>query len=243
MPMHGTMTRAIALGAAAAATVAAVPFAAAQIPGYNPRSWVFPVDDTRIQMAVDAPDLETGRVNVTIQNNTAQNLTCQGLEGTSAATVTNAEVVARSVDFYTQYPHSEFADLNIYASVLFTTIDEDIPLGSVVDLVPGSAAGMVNPEWGALGEVSGAFSAARLAGQYGPMATSITVPGQSAQQYSVQLHRPSSGTWQDFQTGVFATCVIDGQRYVFHAYEDDQRPDLAATDESTGSLGSAGLGS
>ena len=242
MPMPKTVTRAVAVGAAAAATAAAVPFAAAQIPGDNPRSWVFPVDDTRIQMAVDAPDLETGRVNVTIQNNSAQNLTCEGLDGESAAAVTSA-VVARSVDFYTQYPHSELADLNINARVLFTTINEDIALGSVVGLVPGSAATMVNPEWGALNEVGGAFSAARLAGQYGAMSTSITVPARTAQQYSVQLEHPSAGTWQDFQSGVFATCVIDGQRYVFHAYEGDERPDLAAIDDSTGSLGSAGLGS
>lgn len=241
--MHGTIARAAVLGVAAAAAVAAVPFAAAQIPGDNPRSWVFPVDDARIQMAVGAADLETGQVNVTIQNNTEQNLTCKGLDDASAATVTTAEVVARSVDFYTQYPHSEMADLNVHASVFVTTINENIPLGSVVDMAPGSAAGLVNPEWGALGQVGGAFSAARLAGQYGPMSNSITVPAQSAEQRSVQLQRPSSGTWQEFQTGIFATCEIDGQRYVFHAYEDDQRPDLAATSESTGSLGSAGLGS
>ena len=108
--------------------------------------------------------------------------------------MTSAEVVARSVDFYTQYPHSELADLNINARVLFTTINEDIALGSVVGLVPGSAATMVNPEWGALNEVGGAFSAARLAGQYGAMSTSITVPARTAQQYSVQLEHPSAGT-------------------------------------------------
>ncbi|MFL0577756.1 hypothetical protein [Dietzia sp. 179-F 9C3 NHS] len=231
------------LAVSGAVAMAAAPVVGAQIPGDNPRTWVFPVDDTRIQLAVDAPDLETGQVNVTMQNNTGQNLTCQGLDGTAAATVTTAEVVARSVDFYTHYPHSEFADLNVRASVLFTTIDEDIPLGSVVDMVPGSAAGMINPEWGALGEINREFADARLAGRYGPMANSITIPAQTAQQASVQLHRPSAGTWQDFQTGVFATCVIDGQRYVFHAYQDDQRPDLAATDETTGSLGSAAIGS
>lgn len=239
--MRHLMYRSVAVGAAVAATAVAVPFAAAQIPGDNPRSWVFPVDDTRIQLAVDPVDTESGTVGVTIQNNTSQSLTCQGLDGTAAATVTNAEVVARSVDFYTKFPHSDFADLEISVSAFLVNINESIPLGSVVDMVPGSAAGMVNPEWGALGEVGSAFSAARLAGEYGPMPNTLTIPAQTAQQYDVQLHRPSSGTWDDFQSGVFATCVIDSQRYVFHAYEGDERPVIDT--ETSGSLGSAGLGS
>lgn len=241
--MHITITRILAFGATAALATAAVPFATAQIPGDNPRSWVYPVDNESISIAVDPVDTENGTVGVTIQNNTEQNLNCTGIDGSQAATVTNAETVARSVDFYTNYPHSDFADLNLYVSILFTTIDEDIPLGSVVDMVPGSAGAMVNPEWGALGEVGESYNNASLAGQVGQMGTSFSVNAQDSQSYTVELQQPTSGTWEEFQTGVFATCAIDGQRFVFHGYEGNERPVLPSADGSLGSLGSAGLGS
>lgn len=232
--------RLAALGVAAAFVAATAPAASAQIPGDNPRTTVYPVDSTQIQIVVDPVDLETGTVRVVVQNNTASELNCTGIGGGPAATVTNAEVVARSVDYFTQYPLSELADLTLN---LPSQAGGAMPisLGSV-QVQAGSAAEFMNPEWDALGRNGAALEQARLAGHYGVMGTTITISPSSGFERTVRLDHPSAGQRADFQTGVFMTCTVSGQRYAFHAYEGGVKP-VYATNESTGSLGSAGLGS
>ncbi|MBB1029535.1 hypothetical protein G6027_01235 [Dietzia sp. SLG310A2-38A2] len=227
-----------ALGIAAAFAVAAAPAATAQIPGNNPRTTVFPVDDPRVQIAVDPLDPGTGTVRVVVQNNTSSNISCTGLDGGPAATVTTAEVVARSVDFYTQYPQSGIADLVLQIPEIG---DQVIPLGSVADQA-GSLGEFINPEWQALSETGEVFQQARLAGHYGVIPSPLAIPAEQATERVVRLDHPSEGQRVDFQTGVFLTCVLSGQRYAFHAYEGDVKP-AYGTNDSTGSLGSAGLGS
>lgn len=232
--------RIAALGLAAVFVAATAPAVTAQIPGNNPRTTVFPVDDTRITVAVDPADMDAGTVRVAIQNNTGSNLNCSGLDGGQAGTVTTAELVARSVDFYTQYPHSELADM-LLTLPSQAGGNKTIALGSVQAQL-GSAADFINPEWAALAANEEAFEEARLAGHYGPMGTSLSIPAQQAIERTVNLRNQVSGERADFQTGVFMTCVLSGQRYVFHAYEGEVKP-AYGTDSSTGSLGSAGLGS
>lgn len=232
--------RIAALGLAAVFVAAAAPAANAQIPGDNPRATVFPVDDTRIQVTVAPADMEAGTVRVAIQNNTDGNLTCTGIDGGHAGTVTTAELVARSVDFYTQYPHSELADM-LLTLPSQAGGNKTIALGSAQAQL-GSAAEFINPEWAALSENEEALEAARLAGHYGPMGTSLTIPAGQAIDRAVRLDHQVSGTRAEFQAGVFMTCVLSGQRYVFHAYEGEVKPNYRA-DSSTGSLSGAGLGS
>ncbi|MCD2261516.1 hypothetical protein K3888_02265 [Dietzia aurantiaca] len=227
-----------ALGLAAAFVVAAAPMSNAQIPGNNPRTTVFPVDDQRVEIVVDALNEENGTVRVAVQNNTSSNISCTGLDGGPAATVTTAEVVARSVDFYTQYPQSTIADLILQIPQIG---NQTIPLGSVQAQL-GSAGEFMNPEWGALTESGEALEAARLAGHYGVMASPLAIPAEQAIERVVRLDHPVEGQRADFQTGVFLTCALGGQRYAFHAYEGGIKP-AYGTDGSTGSLGSAGLGS
>lgn len=232
--------RIAALGLAAAFVAAAAPAANAQIPGDNPRTTVYPVDSNQIQIVVDPVDLEAGTVRVVVQNNTTSNLSCTGIDGGPAATVTTAEVVARSVDYFTQYPLSELADLTLN---LPSQAGGAMPIGlGSAQVQAGSAAEFLNPEWDALGQSGAALEQARLAGHYGVMGTNITIPATSAFDRTVRLDHPSSGQRADFQTGVFMTCTVSGQRYAFHAYEGGVKPDYS-TNDSTGSLGSAGLGS
>lgn len=226
-----------ALGLAALFTFGATPVAGAQIPGNNPRTTVFPVDDERIEIAVEGLDADAGTVRVAIQNNTASAVTCTGLGGGPAATVSAAEVVARSVDYYTRYPQSEFADLTLQIPQIG---DQTIPLGSITDQA-GSLGEFMNPEWGVLADSGDALARARLAGQYGVIASGLTLPANQAVERLVRLDHPSEGERADFQTGVFMTCQLGGQRYAFHAYEDDVRPAYGAP--ATGSLGSASIGS
>lgn len=227
-----------ALGFAALLAVSAAPVAGAQIPGNNPRTTVFPVDDERVQIAVDPLDTEAGTVRVTVQNNTSGNISCTGLDGGPAGTVTTAEVVARSVDFYSRHPQSGIADLVLQIPQIGNQV---IPLGSVQDQA-GSLGEFINPEWQALSETGDAFQEARLAGQYGVIPSPLAVSANQAVERVVRLDHPSEGQRADFQTGVFLTCALGGQRYAFHAYEGEVKP-AYGNDASTGSLGSAGLGS
>lgn len=227
-----------AIGVAAVFVAAAAPAVTAQIPGNNPNTTVFPVDDDRIQIAVDPLNQEDGTVRVTVQNDTTANLSCTGLDGGPAATVTSAEVVARSVDFYAQYPQSNIADLVLQIPQIG---DQTIPLGSVQSQL-GSAGEFLNPEWAALTDSGEALDTARLAGHYGVIPAPLTIPAEQAVERVVRLDHPSVGQRPDFQTGVFLTCVLSGQRFAFHAYEGEIKP-VYGTNESTGSLGSAGLGS
>ncbi|WP_010540815.1 hypothetical protein [Dietzia alimentaria] len=229
-----------ALGMAAAFVAAAAPTVNAQIPGNNPRTTVYPVDSTQIQLDIEPVDLAAGTVRVVVQNNTDTNLNCTGIDGGPAATVTTAEVVARSIDYFTQYPLSELADLTLNLPSQAGGAQQ-ISLGSA-QVQAGSAAEFLNPEWDALNQNDAALEQARLAGHYGVVGTNISIQANQAFERTVRLDHPSSGQRADFQTGVFMTCTVDGQRYAFHAYEGGVKPNYG-TNDSTGSLGSAGLGS
>lgn len=240
-------SRMAALGIAAATALAVAPVASAQLPGVNNNTQVFPVDDQRILIAVDEPNLEAGTVDVTVQNNTTQALTCTGINGGQAGAVTTAEIAAKSVDFYTRFPNSTLSpiavDVNVPSAVAGSVGDLgdgfQIDLGSITGMIPGSAAGLVNEEWGALGEIGGEFSQSRLNGHYGGMGTSLTIPAQTAEPYTVELGQTSRGERQAFQAAVVLTCVLEGQRYVFHGYQGE----APVLDSGSGSLAGGSLGS
>lgn len=229
--------RVAALGLAAAFVAAAAPAATAQLPGDNPRVTIYPVENTGIQLSVQPLDEAEGTVDLVVQNNTATNLNCTGLvDGGPAATVTTADVVARSVDYFRNYPITTYADLQLNLPSPAGT--QMIGLGSVQDQA-GSLSEFINPEWGALVANGNALDAARLAGHYGALESNISIPANSAFERTVRLDLPVQGARSDFQTGVFMTCTIGGQRYAFHAYEGDVEPNI----NGTGSLSSLGLGS
>ncbi|GAA3511443.1 hypothetical protein [Dietzia aurantiaca] len=240
-------SRLAALGIAAATAVAVAPIASAQLPGVDNNTQVFPVDDERILIAVDEPDLEAGTVGVTVQNNTAQALACTGIDGGQAGAVTTAEVAAKSVDFYARFPNSTLSPIDVEVDVpgaIAGSVGDlgdgfQIDLGSITGMIPGSAAGLVNEEWGALGEISGDFTQSRLNGQYGAMGASLSIPALTAQPYTVELGQTSRGERPAFQAAVVLTCVLGGQRYIFHGYNGD----APVLETSTGSLSGGSLGS
>lgn len=237
-------SRYAALGIAAALVVAAAPAASAQLPGVDNTTQVFPLDDDRISIVVEPVDLEAGTVTVFIQNNSTSPLTCTGLDDGPAATVTTAGVVSQAIDFYTEFPHVELSDIDIsFPSALGSIADApEVGVGSIQGLIPGSAQGFINPAWAAGNATQAALTEARLAGQYAPLGTTLTFPAGSAREIDATLQHPSAGVRADFQAAAILTCVLAGQRFVFHAYEGNERPNAGGAG-STGSLGSAGLGS
>ncbi|PTM83820.1 hypothetical protein [Dietzia psychralcaliphila] len=216
---HTSVRRATAVALTAMAAIAAGGVASAQIPGENRATQVFPVDDRRVQLAVQGPDAATGSVSGSIQNNTDSNLTCTGVDGSPAGTVTRDTIVAQSVDFYAKFPYSPLQPFTLV--VQGPGFDDQVfDLGSAVGFAPASLAQMLWPDLAAMSPIAQSYDAARLAGQAVSMGTSLSVPARTSQPFTVQLPRPSVGGWQDFSTGVFVTCVLEGQRYVFHGYEN-----------------------
>lgn len=227
----GRAAAAAALAAAAAFATGGV--ASAQIPGENRSTQVFPVDDRRIQLAISGPDTAAGTVSGSIQNNTDSNLNCTGIDGSPAGTVTRDTIVARSVDFYARFPYSPLEPFTLGVQGPGFD-DQTFDLGSAVGAAPASLADMLWPDLAAIAPISQSYDEARLAGQAVPIGDTISVPARTSQPFTVQLPRPSAGGWQDFSTGVFVTCVLDGQRYVFHGYENG-RP--AVIPDPTGNAG------
>lgn len=225
------ITAAAVAAVAVAATGAGA--AAADIPGEYRVTEVFPVDDQRIQLAIDGPNLANGTVSGSVQNNTGSPLTCKGIAGGPAGTVVPDHIVARSVDFYAQFPYSPLAPLVIGVDGPGFD-DQQFELGSVAALAPGSLAEMLWPDLAALQVISSSYDEARLGGHVGTTGTSMTVPARESEPFTVQLGNPSAGGWQDFNTGIMLTCVLEEQRYVFHGYENGRPADLPEPSGETG---------
>lgn len=216
---HKAVTRAAAVTLTAAAVLATGGVANAQIPGQNRPMEVFPVDDRRIQLAIGGPSA-AGVASGSIQNNTDSDLSCTGVDGSPVGTVTRDTIVARSVDFYAQYPYSPLAPFELDVSAPGMDLDTAFDLGSAVGSAPASLADMLWPDLAAMLPIAQEYDEARLAGQAVTMGDTITIPAREVDTFTVQLPRPSAGERQDFSTGVFVTCTLEDQRYVFHAYEN-----------------------
>lgn len=250
-PASKIVRRAAATVAASAAVIVTGGVASAQIPGQNVPAQVFPVDDTSIQLAVNSPNIETGAVSITMQNETDSAITCTGIDGGPAATVTRDEIVALGVDHWARYPYAPFQDLEFdletpsLGSISLPIPDLpprlDVGLGSVTGMLPGSVGDLFWPEVGYAAEIGSAYGEARRAGQVAVLGDSFTVPANTSQTVTGQLGALSQGVRQDFSAGVIATCVVDGQRYIFAGYENG-RPDIGR-DSGSGSLSAGSLGS
>lgn len=242
--------RVLTLGCAAALVVAAAPAASAdiqpmQLPGVDSTTEVFPIDSGDISVGVASPDIDNGTVEVTVTNNTEEALQCTGMDGASAGTVAPAALVAKAVDFYATFPHGDLSDIEISFSGAVGSFDDiEFDLGSAVGLFPGSVAGMINSEWGALADLGADFNQARLVGHIGETGNSFEIPAEESTELNVALGQTSSGERQDFHAGFYMTCELDDQRYVFHGFENDDAPSTGSSQGSlTGSLGTDSLGS
>lgn len=228
--------------------VTSSPVASAQLPGVETGRAVVIVDDSTLQVAVDAPNLAAGTVGVSLQNNSTSAITCSGIRGetsgtlTRAGTVTTAEIVARTVDYYARYLHKYDTRLPIHVGS-GTAIDMDLTagLGSITDLVPGSMTGGLRPEFGAAGRLAELYTEARVNGLVGTVG-SVTVPARSGTTLSVQLGDPSvSPRRADFRPAAVFGCQRAGQDYVYAGYHDDDSATIplgSISSSKTGRFGS-----
>ena len=220
-----------------AATLLPSAVASAQIPGVGPSAGqVVVADSTVVQVAVEAPDVTAGTVAVTIQNNATTAVTCSGFSGGRAGTVTEAEIVARSVSYYAKHPSIVDPALDIAITGSAGIPNFGMALGSVTTMLPGSVTGLLRPEFGERAVIGRQYTDARLAGRVGGFAVG-TIAARSAKPVIVTLGDPSVGPRTDFTAGALVACVIDGQPHVFAGYQGDNVPTLPL-----GSLGPADTG-
>lgn len=232
---------ALSVVAGAALVASAHGVAAGLIPGEYRVAEVFPVDDQRVQVAVQSPDLEAGTVSGSVQNNTDDELICTGVRdevtGTvgAAATATRADIVARSVDFLAEYPYSPLAPLVINVEAPSGMGGPQIvDLGSVTGMVPGSLAEGFWPDLAAMSVIGQLYDEARMHGQVGRTGSTITVPARTSEPFTVDLEQASAGGHHSFEAGVMLTCEMGPQRYVFHGYENGRPSHLPKPTGETG---------
>lgn len=246
MPISGTASRLAAFTVImSVAGTGAV--ASAQLPGVTPGQSVVVVDDTTIQVAVDAPDLVAGTVGVTLQNNSGTSITCNGIKGdsdgtmTRGGTVTTTEIVARTVDYYADNLHTYDGTLPVSVGSGNLGMDITVGLGSVTDLVPGSLTGGLRPEFGEAGRLSELYTEARLNGLVGPV-SSVTVPARSGTTMSVVLGPSSTGERPtDFRPAAVFACQRDGHDYLYSGYFGTETPTIplgSIASSETGRFGS-----
>lgn len=248
MPSTYTTARHLTVAVTALAIVGSGATAAAQLPGVDLGANVVIVDSTMIQVAVNTPNLSAGTVGVSLQNNTTSAITCNGIRGsdpgatTRAGTITTAEIVARTVDYYGKYPHAHDPHIAVPVGSNGNAImNVDVDLGSVTTLLPGSATASLRPEFGATGRLSEMYTSARLDGLVGPVG-SVSLPPSSGTTLTVALNEPAAGPRPaDFRAGAVFGCQISGQDYLFSGYSGDATPTIplgSITSSETGRFGS-----
>lgn len=246
MPISRILGR-LAAAAAIASVAGSGAVASAQLPGVTPGKSVVVVDDTTVQIAVDAPDLTAGTVGVSLQNNSATPITCNGMRGetsgsmTRGGTVTTAEIVARTVDYYADHLHTYDNVLPVSVGSGATNMAINVGLGSVTDLIPGSLTGGLRPEFGEAGRLGELYTEARLNGLVGKV-SSVVIPGRSGTTLSVALDHSSTGERPaDFRPAAVFACQRGGQDYLYSGYFGENTPSIplgSISSAETGRFGS-----
>ena len=226
---NGTLVRFGVAGCALALTAALAPAASAQIPGTLPevdaQTYAVVTGDKRIRVAVSEPDVNAGRVTVTVQNDTAAAITCGGFGTGPGVSVAPAEVVSRSVEHYSKhlvYPEPKVTVDEI--KVIGMGVDEiTVPLGSVTQLFPAVAARYIWPEGGSRAVIAAQFDDARMLGRTGRQ-DSFTVPANSGLPINIALNAPATGPRTQFDAGALIGCTIGGVNYVWAGYSPNTPP-------------------
>lgn len=219
-----TIRRALAATTVLAAGVALAPATAqAQLPGADLTGRVVITDSTAVQVSVFAHSTADS-ISGSIRNTTGQSFRCAvpGLAGAEhAAMVTEAQIVADSVEYYARNIYQESGFEAPMIGVLGT--------GSLYNMLPsGSAANALGASTGLMMQIRTAQDAARLAGHTGIPRVggnhAFTLgPNQSAT-WTASLDYPNTPTRTDFDAGALFFCTANNQSYVFAGYEAGSAP-------------------
>lgn len=226
----------------AALSNGAVASAANVVPGADTTGVVVFTDKQDLSVKVNAADATATAITGTVTNHTDSAFTCAGVQGkdTSAGDVTTSDLVAKSVEYYRNNLHYVAPNVDVKTPSL--PLIGQLNLGT---LNLGSSAGLLQGLGSLLGkankdrnDISGEYSAARVAGHAGQIAK-FTVAPQSTVDVKAALPAPSSGARTDFDAAAFIMCTKDGNNegaYVFAGYEEGTvKPSRSAQGSSKGS--------
>lgn len=217
---------ALSTSVVAALSNSAVAHAANVVPGADSNGVVVFTDKQDLSVKVNTADATATTITGSVTNHTDSAFTCAGVQGkdASAGDVTTSDLVAKSVEYYRNNLHHIAPEVDVKTPSL--------PLIGALNLGTlnlGSSAGLLQGLGGLLGkankdrnEISGAYSAARVAGHAGQIAK-FTVAPQSTVDIKAALPVPSSGPRTDFDAAAFIVCTKDGSdegAYVFAGYEE-----------------------
>lgn len=238
---------ALTIATASALTLGCTTFAAAQdqaslLPGASSSGSVVVTDSPRVSVSVGE---NTGgdTVEVTIKNNYDSTFSCYA-PGVSADekkpaklpnTVTEADVVAKAVNYYRTWPNVPSDGINV-------PILGVIPTNGLLEFVPNGLVGSaLGKQIAARAELFRAWEQAKLAGHNGQIEVFDLKPF-ATEAKTVTLNTPGNGNRKDFEAAALIYCTDNNdphkQQYVFAGYESGKAP---AVGGFGGSLGSPSL--
>jgi len=251
--MHISLRRsAVAAAAAAGLVVSGLAAASAQnvIPGdTDPGQTIFTGRDG-VTITIDEIDRETGAVSGTFVNEFGSNLNCASPDANPdlvrGGTVSTAEVIEASIDYYTRYQSSQPGQIVAGSSIpLLGQAGIDVPFWPLFQLLPtGSAAGSLSNSVSEATEIANANRDALMQGMVGRIGT-FTVNNGVTRDWSTTLSPPSIGERGTDPLGVIFVCRVGnagGPHYAFAAYEDVPPPEPGTGSLAGGSLGSGEAG-
>lgn len=252
--------------AAASATAALVVGGAGLASAQN----VIPGDDTDGRTVIVSPggmdidivsvDRVAGQVTVSLTNGTGQTMRCEAPSEDEDAryggTVTTAEVVDMSNQFYSSYQDTR------YEEVVHGSVGNIVSLWPLGQLIPtGSVTQFLSDRVQFEGQIAQAHQQAKQDGLVGTTAAFTINNGQTIER-SVQLGQPAVSPRGDSLLGFFTICGAGGtqgsqQLYAWSAFEEGWPPaddgegdtgslaagSLGSSDDADGSLGTGSLGS
>lgn len=212
------------------------------LPGASSDGSVVVTDSPRIQVIVGENKGED-TLTVEIKNNYDSNFSCFAPGVSTDAkkparlpnTVTEAEIVAKAVDYYRTWPNVPSDGINVPLLGV-------IPTNGLLEFVPDGLLGSaLGKQLNTRAQLFRAWEQAKLAGHTGEIPVFELKPfGTST--HEVVLNKPGSGERTDFEAAALVYCTDTDdphkQQYVFAGYESGKAPRGSGFG---GSLGSPGL--
>ncbi|WP_107749410.1 hypothetical protein [Dietzia psychralcaliphila] len=239
---------AVATVAATGLVVSGLAAASAQnvIPGdTDPRQTIFTNRDG-VTITIDGIDRETGAVSGTFANTFGSNLNCTSPDANPTTvrggTVSTAEVVERSIDYYSRFQNTQPGQIQAGSSIPFLgQAGVNVPFWPLFQLLPsGSAAGSLSDGVSEAADIANANQDALMSGMVGRIGT-FTVNNGATANWSTTLSPPSLGERGADPLGVIFVCRVGasaGPHYAFTAFEDVPPPEPGTGSLAEGSLGS-----
>lgn len=192
--------------------------------------------DDLATVIVDEADADSPTITGTFENTSDSPLSCTGVGDANAVTVTNADLVDRSLNYLTG--NLVTGGGGLLPGLNPGSLDVRLGTGSLGSLGLGDPAAIE------LDAIQQAQDQARLAGHYGT-AAGFTVAAGATEPWEVTLSVPS-GDRTDFDAAALITCTDENdQWYAFAGYEeeDENGNGNGGGSGSSGSVSTGSLGS